>query len=90
MLVVTVDSVIAAEVIGIAGSDGSNPPFQRPGAAAVLAQRLVQAVAWPVAGEVEPDGRDAGEAGEPVRLHVVQFQSVVKQRSAEVGDRAAR
>ena len=49
-LVVAVDGVAAAEAAGMAGADGGDPAVQCPGAGAVLAQRLVQAEAGPVAG----------------------------------------
>lgn len=54
-LVVAVDSVVAAEVTGMAGADGGDPAVERPGAGAVLAQWLVQAVARSVASEVQLD-----------------------------------
>jgi len=88
-VVVAVDGVIAAQAAGVARPGGGDPAVQRLGAAAVLAQWLVQAVAGPVAGEVEIGGRDGRVAGELACLQVVEG-GCPAARSAPTGGRRAR
>ncbi len=87
-LVVVVDGVIAAEAAGVAGPGGGDPAVERPGAGAVLAQRLVQAEAGPVAGEVEIGGGDGWVAGELAGLEVAEGECLIEQCRGEVAEGA--
>jgi hypothetical protein len=88
-LIVVVDRIIADEVAGVAGSDGGDPAVKRPGAGTVLAQRLMQAVAGAVAGEVKPDRRNGAVAGELASLEVVEGECLLQQGGGETADRGA-
>jgi hypothetical protein len=87
---VALHSVIAAEVPGMPGSVPGDPAFERSGAAAVLAKRVVQAVSRAVIEQVELVSGYVAAAFQRVRLDTVHLDHAIKVAGVEVIDFRAR
>lgn len=84
---VHVHGIVAGQPVGMARTDGGDPPLQRGTATVVPAQRLVQAVAGAVLTQEQLRGGNIGMPGEPAGLRPVEFEGLDQTAVVQAVDR---